>query len=225
MPRCARCTRTWQSRRLVYEVLRRMINRLVTDLIDSSTLKLREAGVASIQAVRAHSAPLIGFSETTRELNRGLKTFLRQQVYKHCKVQRMTSKARRVVRQLFDAFFAEPGLMPDEHRATGSRRESIQGPSGPRAGRGRLHCRHDRPVCHAGTPSAVRSERKNMTKNNDDALKNDLLLRALAARTDAAPADLAHAPGGTLPARVPRHAQAGREFPGDVHESARSPAK
>ena len=118
------------GRRLVYEILRRMINHLVTDLIDSSTERLRTAGVASIQAVRAHPAPLIGFSATTRELNLGLKTFLREHVYKHYKVQRMTSKARRVVRELFDALFADPGLMPDEHRATGSRREAVQGPAG-----------------------------------------------------------------------------------------------
>jgi dGTPase len=118
------------GRRLVYEILRRMINHLVTDLIDSSAERLRTAGVASIQAVRAHPAPLIGFSATTRELNLGLKTFLREHVYKHYKVQRMTSKARRVVRELFDALFADPGLMPDEHRATGSRREAVQGPAG-----------------------------------------------------------------------------------------------
>ncbi len=118
------------GRRLVYEVLRRMINRLVTDLIDSSAERLRGAGVASIQEVRAHPAPLIGFSEATRSLNLGLKAFLRERVYKHYKVQRMTSKARRVVRELFDALFADPGLMPDEHRATGSRREALQGPAG-----------------------------------------------------------------------------------------------
>jgi dGTPase len=118
------------GRRLVYEILRRMINHLVTDLVDSSAERLRTAGVASIQAVRAHPAPLIGFSATTRELNLGLKTFLREHVYKHYKVQRMTSKARRVVRELFDALFADPGLMPDEHRATGSRREAVQGPAG-----------------------------------------------------------------------------------------------
>ncbi len=118
------------GRRLVYEILRRMINHLVTDLIDSSAERLRTAGVASIQAVRAHPAPLIGFSATTRELNLSLKTFLREHVYKHYKVQRMTSKARRVVRELFDALFADPGLMPDEHRATGSRREAVQGPAG-----------------------------------------------------------------------------------------------
>jgi dGTPase len=56
--------------------------------------------------------------------------FLREHLYKHYKVQRMTSKARRVVRELFDAFYSDPGLMPDEHRATGSRRESVQGPAG-----------------------------------------------------------------------------------------------
>ncbi len=118
------------GRRLVFEVLRRMINRLVTDLIDSSAERLRAAGVASIQEVRAHPAPLIGFSEAARVLNLGLKTFLREHVYKHYKVQRMTSKARRVVRELFDALFADPGLMPDEHRAMGSRREALQGPAG-----------------------------------------------------------------------------------------------
>jgi len=118
------------GRRLVYEVLRRMINRLVTDLIDSSAERLRAAGVASIQEVRAHPAPLIGFSESTRVLNLGLKSFLREHVYKHYKVQRMTSKARRVVRELFDALFADSGLMPDEHRATGTRREALQGPAG-----------------------------------------------------------------------------------------------
>jgi dGTPase len=121
---------TLGGRRLVHETLRRMINHLVTDLVDSSAERLKAAGVASIQEVRAQSAPLVGFSDATRELNRALKSFLREHVYKHYKVQRMTAKARRVVRELFDAFFADPGLMPDEHRASGTRREAVQGPSG-----------------------------------------------------------------------------------------------
>lgn len=118
------------GRRLVYEIVRRMINRLVTDLIDSSSTRLGASGVVSIAEVRSHPAPLIGFSDATRELNLALKTFLREYVYKHYKVQRMTSKARRVVRELFDAFFDDPSLMPDEHRATGTRWELLQGPAG-----------------------------------------------------------------------------------------------
>jgi len=121
---------TLAGRRQVYEILRRMINHLVTDLIDSSAERLAASGVRSIAEVRSHRGPLIGFSERTRELNHALKTFLREYVYKHYKVRRMTAKARRVVRELFDAFFNDPTLMPDEHKTTGSRLELVQGPAG-----------------------------------------------------------------------------------------------
>ena len=121
---------TLTGRRQVYEILRRMIDRLVTDLIDSSAARLGASGVRSIAEVRSHPGPLIGFSEATGELNNSLKSFLREYLYKHYKVRRMTSKARRVMRELFEAFFADPGLMPDEHEATGSRLELVQGPAG-----------------------------------------------------------------------------------------------
>jgi dGTPase len=118
------------GRRLVFEILRRMINRLVSDLIDSSAGRLRESGVLSIADVRVQSKALIGFSDVTGELNFGLKSFLREHVYKHYKVRRMTSKARRVVGALFDAFFNDPTLMPDEHKQTGARLESALGVAG-----------------------------------------------------------------------------------------------
>ena len=118
------------GRRLVYEVLRGMINHMVIDLIDTSAGRLGAAGVASIAEVRASPGYLIGFSEPLQEKNLALKKFLRERVYRHYKVQRMTAKARRVIRELFTAFLADPALMPDEHRASGSRRESLQGPTG-----------------------------------------------------------------------------------------------
>jgi dGTPase len=59
-----------------------------------------------------------------------LKTFLREHVYKHYKVRRMTSKARRVVTELFDAFFDELALMPEEHQVTAARLELTLGPAG-----------------------------------------------------------------------------------------------
>ncbi len=118
------------GRRLVFEVLRRMINRLVSDLIDASAARLRDSGVKSIAEVRAHPRPLIGFSDAAAELNHELKTFLREHVYRHYKVRRMTSKARRVVGALFDAFFHDPSLMPDEHKGTSARLEKVQGTAG-----------------------------------------------------------------------------------------------
>jgi len=118
------------GRRLVYEIVRRMINHLVTDLIDSSRARLRSSGVRSIAEVRAHPEALIGFSEATRQSNHALKSFLREALYKHYKVRRMTAKARHTVRELFDAFFDDPALMPDEHKDTGKRLESQRGPAG-----------------------------------------------------------------------------------------------
>jgi len=120
---------TLAGRRSVYEILRRVINHLVTDLIDSSAARLGQSGVRSIAEVRSHPKALIGFSDTTRELNYALKSFLREQLYTHYKVRRMTAKARRVVRELFDAFFNDPALMPDEHEAR-TRLELVPGPAG-----------------------------------------------------------------------------------------------
>jgi dGTPase len=120
---------TITGRRLVYEVLRRMINALVSDLIDSSAARIGASGVRSIAEVRAHSAVLIGFSDTMRGQNHALKVFLREQLYKHYKVRRMTAKARRIVRELFEAFFNDPALMPDEHEAR-SRLDLVKGPAG-----------------------------------------------------------------------------------------------
>jgi len=117
------------GRRFVYEILRRMINHLVSDLIDSSAARLGKSGVRSIAEVRSQPAALIGFSDATRELNYTLKTFLRERLYKHYKVRRMTAKARRVVRDLFDAFFDDAALMPDEHEAR-TRLELVPGPAG-----------------------------------------------------------------------------------------------
>jgi dGTPase len=118
------------GRRLVYEILRRMINRLVTDLIDTSAARVRSAGVQTAAEGRARAAPLIGFSDSTGAANHALKSFLRERVYKHYKVQRMTSKARRVMTQMFEAFVGDPGLMPEEHSATAARLEADLGPAG-----------------------------------------------------------------------------------------------
>jgi dGTPase len=104
------------ERRLVHEIIRRMINHIVLDLIHTTQSQLATAKPASIDEVRAHSKPLAGLSDECRAEHLELKEFLREQVYRHYKVLRMTAKARRVVRELFDAFFSDVTLMPPEHR-------------------------------------------------------------------------------------------------------------
>ena len=72
-----------------------------------------------------------------------LKSFLREHVYRHPQVQRMTSKARRAVRELFGAFVGDMNLMPPEHCANAAKGLETAGEAGKRSCRRRLHRRHD----------------------------------------------------------------------------------
>jgi dGTPase len=103
------------ERRMIHETVRRMINTLVVDLLAESRRRIAEAAPASIEAVRS-APPLVAFSETVRAEADELKLLLRDNLYRHFQVMRMTEKARRIVRELFDAFLNEPRLLPPDHR-------------------------------------------------------------------------------------------------------------
>jgi dGTPase len=118
------------ERRLVHEVIRRMINFIVVDLIQTTQGRLDEAALCSIDDVRARSKPLVGLSDTAREEHVELMEFLRDRVYKHYKVLRMNSKARRALQALFEALFEDISLMPPEHRDVAVRSEATQGAAG-----------------------------------------------------------------------------------------------
>ncbi len=68
----------------------------------------------SAAALRALGRPAIAFSPEMQAHDMSLKAFLRQHMYRHYKVNRMTSKARRVVKELFALYLAEPECLPTE---------------------------------------------------------------------------------------------------------------
>ncbi|MBC7861295.1 MAG: deoxyguanosinetriphosphate triphosphohydrolase [Burkholderiaceae bacterium] len=103
------------GRRAIYETLRRMISALVSDVIDTSSTLIEAARPDSVAAVRA-GAPLIRFSDGMRAEAAELKRFLKENLYRHYQVNRMTAKARNIVRELFDAFMAEPILLPPDYQ-------------------------------------------------------------------------------------------------------------
>ena len=105
------------ERRQVHEIVRRMINYLVVDLIENSRRLLKTAAPADVDGVRAAGAPLIAFSDGVREESLALKRFLRQALYTHYRVRRMTQKASRIIRELFDAFFADPKVLPPQYQS------------------------------------------------------------------------------------------------------------
>ncbi|WP_136417834.1 deoxyguanosinetriphosphate triphosphohydrolase [Herbaspirillum sp. ST 5-3] len=103
------------GRRAIHETIRRMINALVVDLIQTSQTRIQDAGLKSVDEVR-DSPALITFSDEMRQQAAQLKRFLRENLYHHYMVNRMTSKARRVIRELFEAFMQEPRLLPPDYQ-------------------------------------------------------------------------------------------------------------
>jgi dGTPase len=113
-----------------HEVVRGMIGALVNDLIGTSQTRVAQLGPQSIEEIRSHRVPLIGFSEPFVEAQRALKQFLREQLYQHPKVKRMTERAREIVTALFSAFIADFGLMPAEHAERARIAHDEQGAAG-----------------------------------------------------------------------------------------------
>ena len=118
------------ERRAVHEIIRRMINEVVVDVIRTSTGLLRAAAPADIDAVRRHDKLLIGMSAEIGAQHLELKRFLRERVYRHHRVLRMTSKARRVLASLFGAFMSDIRLMPDDYRGAARAAEDTDGERG-----------------------------------------------------------------------------------------------
>jgi dGTPase len=104
------------ERRAVHETVRRMINTLVVDLIDETHRRITLVSPTSVEDVRG-AEPLVGFSDQIRAEQEALKSFLRDKLYRHAEVMRMTTKSSRIVRELFDAFHLEPRLLPADHQA------------------------------------------------------------------------------------------------------------
>jgi dGTPase len=118
------------QRRLVHEVVRRMIDYLVNDLVGASTAAIAAAAPASADEVRACAQPLLTFSAAVEAEHLELKRYLRDGLYRHFRVLRMTTKAKRVVRELFAALLEDVELMPEEHQEAARRMEAEDGRPG-----------------------------------------------------------------------------------------------
>jgi dGTPase len=90
-----------------------MINVLVVDLCTQTAQNIEKISPKSIQDIR-RTPYLAGFSEHMLAKNLALKQFLRKNLYQHYKVNRMSAKAQRIIRELFNVFLADIGLMPHE---------------------------------------------------------------------------------------------------------------
>jgi dGTPase len=105
-----------RARRLLYETIRRMLSAQVYDVIAATRQALSQAAPASADKARL-AAPLLRFSPAMYAQSTALKQFLFAQLYRHPQVMQMTGQAQIVVRELFEAYSAQPSEMPPEHAA------------------------------------------------------------------------------------------------------------
>jgi dGTPase len=105
-----------EGTRLIHESIRRLINRMASDLLSETRRRVAERKIKSAADVRALGAATVAFSETMREHDRALKSFLFERMYRHYRVNRMSSKAGRIVQELFQLLHSEPQCLPTEWR-------------------------------------------------------------------------------------------------------------
>ena len=106
-----------------YQIIRELINRQITDLVQESARRLQAHQIDSVKAVRGCSARLIGFSQPMLAIRKPLKAFLWNNLYHHYRVVRMADKAKRFLTELFEVYLRKPEQLPNTTRARLTRGE------------------------------------------------------------------------------------------------------
>jgi len=114
------------------EAVRRMIGVMVDDVMAETLRRVRTTGVASADDVRGLGHALVAFSPDMLKNLESLRAFLMERMYRHWKVNRTRSQARRILAEMFSLFMAEPEVLPTEWFALSQNRDD--------AGRARVVC-------------------------------------------------------------------------------------
>ena len=105
-----------EEARLVPELVRDLIGRMVNDVLAETGRRIDESGVQSIEEVRAAGRPLAGFSAEMAAGESALKAFLHARMYDAASVKAVRAEAQRLLAGLFGAYRADPALLPPEWR-------------------------------------------------------------------------------------------------------------
>jgi dGTPase len=107
-----------------YQTVKHVINRLVTDLVTHIDRELTSNAISNLEQVRRAGRPLVAFSQELGEQVKELRQIMRDRLYRHYRVSRMTEKAGRVLARLFETYMAEPRQIP-EHILARSHQEPL----------------------------------------------------------------------------------------------------
>jgi dGTPase len=105
-----------EEQRLIHEAIRRLMSQMIDDLVKVTKGNITKYNIETGDDIRNLPTAIVEFSQTMNNANDQLKKFLFANMYKHYKINRMTSKAKRVVKELFTLYFNEPECLPTEWR-------------------------------------------------------------------------------------------------------------
>ena len=105
---------TYSVKRIVNEIRRLIISKMISDLVLKTKENIKKFQPKSSQDVRLLGQPLIEFSDSMSLSMREIRTFLTTKMYKHYEINRMTSKAKRIVSDLFNIYSQEADCLPNE---------------------------------------------------------------------------------------------------------------
>ncbi|WP_454184629.1 deoxyguanosinetriphosphate triphosphohydrolase [Parvibaculum sp. MBR-TMA-1.3b-4.2] len=106
-----------EETRIIHEAVRRLIGAMIGDVMQETQARLDRAKPQSAADVRHNDRAIVAFSAEMNEHNAALKAFLFERMYRHYRVNRSMSKAKRIVRDLFGLLHAEPNQLPPEWQA------------------------------------------------------------------------------------------------------------
>ena len=115
---------------MIHEIIRRMINVMVVDLIDTSRKNIEQAEPETVDDIRQHHEQLMSFSKNMTAQKLELKQFLRSRLYQHYQVHRMSKKAGAIIKALFDAFMDDTRILHPEARESCLELEKAKGDAG-----------------------------------------------------------------------------------------------
>ena len=102
------------ERQIRHEIVRRMIDYIVSDLIETSKDLIGKYKPASVDSIRECGKSLIKMSQTTEKEHNNLKKILRKNLYQHEQVNLMSQRATETVKYLFNIYMEQPIFLTDE---------------------------------------------------------------------------------------------------------------
>ena len=95
-----------------YQMVKELIDMQVKDLLKATYERLRVLKFQSAQDVKDHKDYVVGFTKSMHQEREALQELLNEKLYHHWRVERMTTKARRIIRDLFDVYLKNPKQLP-----------------------------------------------------------------------------------------------------------------